>query len=131
MTLIHTQRYNHACTLAFEVVSGDPEGEDITIDMLKAALARRMRDLDTSQPGGAEWVEAVLPPYDTYKMESDARSWSELTPAELRHEAAHLAEQTHDEVLRWLVALPTIDQGAAEVIIHRIETHHAGVGHVR
>lgn len=49
-------RYNHAVTLAFEVISDDPEGEDITADMLRASLQKRMETLDSS--GDLEWLQA-------------------------------------------------------------------------
>ena len=59
-------KYNHAVTLAFEVVSNDPNGDDFTPAMLRKALLERMVSLDI----GNEWVEAIGAPYDTYE-ESD------------------------------------------------------------
>ena len=55
------KKYNHAVTLAFEVISEGPNGNDITPAMLKEALLQRMVNLDTD---GA-WIEAIYPPYDT------------------------------------------------------------------
>jgi hypothetical protein len=54
-------RYNHAVTIAFEVWSDAPDGEDLTPAMLKAALFKRIADLGNRD----EWLEACLPPYDT------------------------------------------------------------------
>lgn len=60
-------KYNHAVTLAFEVISEDPNGEDITPAMLKEALLQRMVNLDI----GDEWVEAIGAPFDTYIEEDE------------------------------------------------------------
>lgn len=56
-------KYNHAVTLAFEVVSDDPNGEDFTPAILREALLQRMVNLDI----GDEWVEAIGAPFDTYE----------------------------------------------------------------
>lgn len=48
-------KYNHAVDLAFEVISNDEQGEDITPDMLRAALKNRIENLDRNN----EWLEAV------------------------------------------------------------------------
>ena len=64
-------RYNHACTVAFEVLSDDEDGGDITPSMLHDALLRRIRDLETSTPDKREWLEACLPPYDTFDTSED------------------------------------------------------------
>jgi len=58
-------KFNHACTIAFEVLSDHPNGEDITPDMLRAAIARRLCDIE-----GDEMLEACLPPYDTFEVDS-------------------------------------------------------------
>jgi hypothetical protein len=55
-------RYNHATTIAFDFVSNDPNAYDATPTMLKTALLRRIKDLGESD----EWIEACLPPFDTY-----------------------------------------------------------------
>jgi hypothetical protein len=60
-------RYNHACFLGFEVLSDTEDGDDITIDMLREALHKRIDSLNSSEHGG-EWLEACLPPNDTYEM---------------------------------------------------------------
>mgnify|MGYP003642769533 CR=1 FL=1 len=61
-------KYNHAVTLAFEVISEDPWGGDITPAMLREALLQRMVNLDTDEA----WIEAIYPPYDTYIEEDEA-----------------------------------------------------------
>lgn len=71
-------RYNHAVTIAFEVWSNHPEGEDITPEMLKKALLKRIAQLDTTPDpkfahcSESEWLEACLPPYDTEDMQEAA-----------------------------------------------------------
>lgn len=55
-------QYNHAYTIAFSVVSNEPQGEDVTANMLRDALIRRMKDVDDNN----EWEEAVGGPYDSY-----------------------------------------------------------------
>lgn len=59
-------KYNHAVSLSFEVVSDDPNGEDLTPAMLKEALLQRMVSLDN----GGEWVEAIGLPYDTHEEDA-------------------------------------------------------------
>lgn len=56
-------RYNHAFTVAFEVESDHESGEDVTQDMLRTALLRRMDTLDEEN----SWVEATGCPFDTYE----------------------------------------------------------------
>lgn len=63
-------RYNHGYTLAFSVESKDPKGEDVSPQMLRAALLRRIDDLDI----GDEWVEATGAPFDTYEVDESVRS---------------------------------------------------------
>ena len=60
-------KYNHAVALAFEVISEDPNGNDITPAMLKEALLQRMVSLDI----GNDWVEAIGAPYDTYEEDEE------------------------------------------------------------
>lgn len=60
-------KFNHAFTLAFSLVSGDENGEDVTPQMLRTALLKRIVDLDESRPDQGEWIEAVGPPYDTHE----------------------------------------------------------------
>jgi hypothetical protein len=55
-------RYNHAFTIAVEVVSDHPHGEDVTPDMLRAAIEKRMDSL-----GDLEIMEAFGSPFDTHE----------------------------------------------------------------
>jgi len=58
--------FNHAFTLAFEVSgSTDPEGNDITSGEFRAAITKRMNELDSA--GQLEWEEDIGSPFDTYK----------------------------------------------------------------
>jgi hypothetical protein len=56
--------YNHACTIAFEVISSEKDGSDITADMIRRAIERRLKLV-----GDHELLEAVGSPYDTYEIE--------------------------------------------------------------
>lgn len=60
---VKVRTYNHMFTLAFECVSLDEDAEDITPDQLRAALLRRIIDLDE----GEAWLEATGGPDDTYE----------------------------------------------------------------
>lgn len=60
------KKYNHAFTIAFEVISDDPEGNDVTADMLKAGLKQRIINLDAE--GDTIWIEATGAPFDTYEV---------------------------------------------------------------
>lgn len=55
-------RYNHAYDLAFTLISEHPQGEDVTPEMFRAALMKRIEDLDRHN----EWQEACGCPFDTY-----------------------------------------------------------------
>jgi len=59
-------KYNHAVTLAFEVMSDDPNGEDFTPAILREALLQRMVNLDI----GDEWVKAIGAPHDTHEEDN-------------------------------------------------------------
>ena len=48
-------KYNHAADLAFEVLSNDEQGNDITPEMLRAALKKRVNELDRTNT----WREAI------------------------------------------------------------------------
>jgi hypothetical protein len=63
-------KFNHAFTLAFSVVSQDPKGEDVTAEMLRAALQKRIEDLDSE--GDLAWYEASDAPFDTYEIEEES-----------------------------------------------------------
>ena len=58
-------RFNHALSLGFTVLSDDPEGEDITVKMIRKALEERIFEIDRHN----EWQEACLPPWDTFELE--------------------------------------------------------------
>ncbi len=58
--------YSHVFTIAFSVSeSTDPIGENVTIDQLRAALEKRITDLNFE--GDTAWYEAVGIPNDTYE----------------------------------------------------------------
>ena len=48
-------KYNHAVDIAFEVISNDEQGVDITPDMYRLALMRRIEELDRTNT----WNEAI------------------------------------------------------------------------
>ena len=56
--------YNHACDLAFEVISKHEYGEDITPDMYRIALKKRIDELDRTN----QW-DAAMDIFDTYNMD--------------------------------------------------------------
>jgi hypothetical protein len=56
-------KYNHAYTIAFELVSSTPTGEDVTPEMLREALIRRISELDKTDT----WIEATGAPFDTFE----------------------------------------------------------------
>lgn len=58
-------RYDHAVTIAFTVISDDPEGLDFTPIALRDALLARIAALELSD----EWLEAVGAPFDTYPVD--------------------------------------------------------------
>ena len=45
-------KFNHAFDIAFSVISGDPDGEDITPAMFRAALLERIEQLDLEEAHG-------------------------------------------------------------------------------
>ena len=84
-------RYDHAFTLGFSLISDDPEGLDVTPSMLREAVLRRVADLVASDYGsGDEWIEAVGEPYDTGEV------WTEdldkATPEQMREGCPDLSE---------------------------------------
>jgi hypothetical protein len=60
-------KYNHAVTIAFEVISEHPNGDDITADQLATACLARVHNIMRHDP--SEMLEACLPPYDTHEEE--------------------------------------------------------------
>ncbi len=62
--------YNHAYSLGFSLEgSFDPNGRDVTEEMLRAAILKRIKDLD--QEGPYAFINACDAPWDTYKVEND------------------------------------------------------------
>ena len=65
--------FNHAYTIGFEVISYREDSSDVTPQMLKDALLKRIAELDAScVPGkgqGWEWHDAVGAPFDTHEEE--------------------------------------------------------------
>ena len=60
-------KFNHAFMIGFSLVSQDPKGEDVTAEMFRAALQKRIEDLDSE--GDLAWYEASDAPFDTYEIE--------------------------------------------------------------
>jgi len=57
--------YNHAFDIAFEVSgSKTPDGSDVTAEMMREALYKRLRNM-----GDIEIFEATGAPFDTYEEE--------------------------------------------------------------
>ena len=48
-------KYSHACDLAFEVLSNDKQGGDLTPDMYRIAIKKRVDELDRTN----SWDEAI------------------------------------------------------------------------
>jgi hypothetical protein len=64
-----TKTYNHAYSVAFAVSGSTSEtGKDVTPAMLKAALLKRISDLDNTHEQ-SEWLEACDCPWDSYEEE--------------------------------------------------------------
>lgn len=59
--------YNHAFTLAFQLKSNDPDGEDVTEQMLREALLKRVAEMDEN----GLWEESVGAPFDSYLDSTD------------------------------------------------------------
>lgn len=78
-------RYNHMFTLAFELESNHPTGEDVTPEQFRAALLARIRDLDRCN----EWTEALGPPDDTCEMEPAKPAQASDYVADQHHADAH------------------------------------------
>ena len=58
--------YAHELTISFFLKSNDPGGEDLTLDQVRKAVARRLGQLTLiSQKGSDQWKNAVLPPVRT------------------------------------------------------------------
>ena len=67
-------KYNHALTIAFEVITEDEYCEDMTYEDMKAGLLKRIEDLNpANNPWGnlTEYKEATLKPFDTYIIDEE------------------------------------------------------------
>lgn len=64
------KQYNHAYEVAFSLVSNDPEGKDVTPAMFRAALLRRIKQLDLEKDYGG-WEAACGAPFDTYEEDTN------------------------------------------------------------
>lgn len=60
-------KYNHAFDVAFEVVSDTEDGSDVTPEMFKEAMLKRIANLDSE----GTWSEACGKPFDTYLVEGE------------------------------------------------------------
>lgn len=62
--------YNHLYTIAFSVISDDPNADDVTADMLRAGLRDRIRQLDNDpNVRDCEWINACDNERDSYEMD--------------------------------------------------------------
>jgi hypothetical protein len=61
-------KFNHAFDFAFEVSSDKEDASDVTADMLRTALYKRIEELDSS--GDLAWQEAV-DCFDTFEEDPD------------------------------------------------------------
>ena len=59
-------KYNHAYSFAFEVVSNDPDGEDVTGERLRDQLLARLNRLTD-----AEVSEACDCPWDSHEVSDE------------------------------------------------------------
>ena len=58
--------YEHELTIRFKLRSNDPVGEDLALDQVRKAVARRLAYLTLISLNGSEdWKDAVLPPICT------------------------------------------------------------------
>ena len=58
------KRYNHAHDIAFEVVTNDPIGANITAEEFRRAILLRLARLSD-----AELIEAIGGPFDAYEVD--------------------------------------------------------------
>ena len=68
-------RFSHAYSLGFELESDAEDGSDVTHEMLRAAIDRRLEDLERSRNADPERGEdlrmACDAPWDTYPIEAE------------------------------------------------------------
>lgn len=58
-------KFDYAFDIAFSVLSDEPEGKDVTPAMFRAALLRRIIELDETNT----WEEACGVPYDAAEID--------------------------------------------------------------
>jgi hypothetical protein len=63
-------KYNHAFDIAFVVISAKEDASDVTADMLRAALYKRIEELDSE--GDLYWQDAV-DCFDTFEVDPDPK----------------------------------------------------------
>ena len=61
---INAGKYNHAYDIAFEVISDTEDGSDVTPEMLRSAILKRLNGMDDD-----ELLEACGAPFDTDNTE--------------------------------------------------------------
>jgi hypothetical protein len=64
-------RYNHACSIAFEVIT-EAKGEHITGLEIRNALTNKLRNYSND-----DLIEAVGLPFDTFELNEDSLSSSQ------------------------------------------------------
>jgi len=62
-----TTRYNHLYFVGFTVISNEEDGSDVTADLLRQELERRIEQLDSD--GDLAWLDACDGPNDTYEQD--------------------------------------------------------------
>jgi hypothetical protein len=67
-------RYSHAYTIAFEIESGRKSGSDVTAEMIRAAIIKRIENL----PDDELVNEAVGSPYDSSGLDGEDEDEDEV-----------------------------------------------------
>ncbi len=65
-------RYNHAYTIAFEVISNSEDAGDVTEKMLVDGIFRKLHQIFSPQWGDT-MLDACDHPYDTYEIKEDTK----------------------------------------------------------
>ena len=63
-------RYNHMFSISFPVRSEQPDGSDVTANMLFAGLLRRILAIET-EPTSDSWEEACGAPDVSYEIDEE------------------------------------------------------------
>lgn len=92
-------QFNHMYDLAFEVISNDENGDDVTPDMLRHALLRRIIGLDEDR----EWLNAtsICDSYEVEAMESGSSLTDMLEAAYLAGFASIAEDSSEAENAEW------------------------------